>query len=263
MKERAQRGGGFTILEMLVAVAVFMVICAAMFELLDLSQRRFNSETQLSAAFQDARLAMDQMVSDIDAAGYPPVTLFSPIPTTHPSRYAFSPFAWSPNYLPGMDCQIGTCVNPGDYDLIIETRLSTDTYVSWIWYHLDTSTNTLFRTVMRKTFGDPLAALQGSDKSVAFLANVMNNPGGSQLAQITAEYPSMYPGNQPVPIFQYTCETPTGTMPCSLAGSYNSPRNVSDVDITLIVKTPQPDMQTGRLRLVELNGRGHRVNAVQ
>jgi len=32
------------------------------------------------------------------------------------------------------------------------------------------------------------------------------------------------------------------------------------VDITLIVMTRQPDVQTQLLKLVELDGRGHRVN---
>jgi hypothetical protein len=32
------------------------------------------------------------------------------------------------------------------------------------------------------------------------------------------------------------------------------------VDITLIVMTPQTDAQTNQIHLVELNGRGHRVN---
>jgi hypothetical protein len=32
------------------------------------------------------------------------------------------------------------------------------------------------------------------------------------------------------------------------------------VDVTLIVATPQRDMQTQMLKLVELNGRGHTLN---
>jgi len=36
--------------------------------------------------------------------------------------------------------------------------------------------------------------------------------------------------------------------------------NIREVEVTLIVLTQQPDMQTGRLRLVTLNGRGHRLN---
>jgi hypothetical protein len=35
---------------------------------------------------------------------------------------------------------------------------------------------------------------------------------------------------------------------------------VVDVDVTLIVSTPTRDAQTQRLKIVELNGRGHRLN---
>ena len=50
-------------------------------------------------------------------------------------------------------------------------------------------------------------------------------------------------------------------MPCPLAGTSDLPQNISDVDVTLIVATPQPDMQTQMLNLVELNGRGHTLNS--
>jgi prepilin-type N-terminal cleavage/methylation domain-containing protein len=262
MKRVNPSRGGFTIVEMIVAMGIFLIICAAMFELLDLSQKKFNSETQLTAAYQDARLAMDQIVRDVDASGYPSTSMFSVLPTS-PSSYAIGPVAWSPNY-PLTPCTLGTCATPGDYDLIVETRLSTDTQVSWIWYHLDGTT--LYRAVVTKTAGDPLSVVSSSGNKVAFLSNVMNNPGAAQLAQITSEYPSMFPGGGPQPIFQYTCYTPGGaapTAPCPLAGSDNSANNVCDVDITLIVKTPQSDLQTQKLKLVELNGRGHRLNPVQ
>ena len=80
----AQRG--FTILEMLMAMAIFLIICAAMFELLDLSQKKYSSETQLTAAYQDARLSVDQILRDFNVSGYPPADLFSVPPSS--SRYA-------------------------------------------------------------------------------------------------------------------------------------------------------------------------------
>jgi prepilin-type N-terminal cleavage/methylation domain-containing protein len=266
MKRRLPSRRGFTILEMMMAMGIFLIICAAMFELLNLSQKKFNSETQLTAAYQDARLAMDQIVRDVNVSGYPPADMFSPPPTSYPSNYAIGPVAWSPNYNPPVACQIGTggggtCSTPGDYDLIVETRLSTDTNVSWIWYHLDGTT--LYRAVVPKTNGDPLSAVQSS--KVVFLDNVMNNPGAAQLAQITSQYPSMFPGGQPQPIFQYSCDNPTpppSTKPCPSASPNNSPKNIRDVDITLIVMTPQRDIQTQSIKLVELNGRGHRANPV-
>jgi hypothetical protein len=50
---------------------------------------------------------------------------------------------------------------------------------------------------------------------------------------------------------------------CQNAGASNSPQNVRDIEITLIVMTTQPDAQTGKVRLVELNGRGRRINPNQ
>ena len=263
MTSWARQGEGFTILELLVAMAIFMVICGAMFELLDISQKKYTAETQLTAAYQDARLAMDQITRDFNVAGYPPAGVYSVLPVSKPWRYATGPVAWSPNY-PVSDCQIGmNCVTPGDYDLIIETRLSTDTHVSWIWYHLNTATNALMRTVIRKSSGDPLATVQAATETTSLLANVMNNPADpSQQVQIKTQYPNMYPAGAAQPIFQYTCDTPSGPLPCTspLATGYNTPRNIRDVSITLIVAAPQRDMQTLQYKLVELNGRGHRLN---
>jgi prepilin-type N-terminal cleavage/methylation domain-containing protein len=260
--EHARNADGFTILEMLIAMSVFLVICAAMFGLLQLSQQRYASESQLSGAFQEARLAVDQIVRDVNAAGYPPLSLYSSVPTD-PSTYAVGPVAWSPNYYPSLaGCAIGTagggtCTTPGDFDLIVETRLGNDTNVSWVRYYLIGTT--LYRAVVPKTSGDPTAAFSSPAVAVPFLVNVMNNSTGQ------------LPGGQPVPIFQYTCNTPagpTGTppqpLPCpaSATGAYDLPQNIRDVDVTLIVATPQRDQQTQVLKLVELDGRGHTWNGL-
>jgi hypothetical protein len=92
-----------------------------------------------------------------------------------------------------------------------------------------------------------------------FVENVMNNVPDPLLSQIKTQYPTMFPLG-PVPVFQYTCGTPAGSQPCTLAAGYNAPRNISDIDVTLIVKTPHGDLQTQALQLVELTGRGHSSN---
>src|SRR6516164_4137276 len=103
----AARNQGFTILEMLLAMAIFLIICAAMFELLDLSQKKYSTETQVTMAYQDARLAMDQITRDFNVSGFPPPGMFTTVPTSKPWTYAVGPVAWSPNYTSGTDCQIG------------------------------------------------------------------------------------------------------------------------------------------------------------
>ncbi len=263
MKEMApvRNAPGFSLIELMVAMAIFLIICATMFELLQLSQERYSSENQLSGSFQEARLAVDQIARDVNDSGYPSLGMFSYIPTTA-TAYVSSPVAWSPSY-PTSSCLVGTggggtCLTPGDFDLILETTVNGT--VSWIRYQLPAGSTTLYRAVVPKTGGDPWGPTSAPGVMVPFLTNVMNNDTG-QLTQIMATYPSMFPNGSPVPIFQYTCDTSAGQeAPCPTAGASNSPMNVRDVDITLIVMTQQPDAQTHMLKLVELNGRGHRAN---
>jgi hypothetical protein len=74
----------------------------------------------------------------------------------------------------------------------------------------------------------------------------------------------MFAGGGPVPLFAYTCETGGGApVRCPAAGAFNTPANILDVEITLIVQATATDAQTGLPRLVELHGRGHRLNPNQ
>ena len=257
-KQRAERG--FTLMELMIATGIFLVISAAMFGLLRLSQQKYSSESQLSGAFQETRLAVDQITRDFNVSGYPSMSVFSKLPADT-TQYSVSPVAWSPSY-PGGSCFVGTggggtCATPGDFDLILETDLGNG--VSWIRYQLIGTT--LMRAVVPKAAGaNPVAATSAAGAMVPFLTNVMNSPSPAQLAQITAAYPSMYPGGGAQPVFQYTCDTPAGPQACPLAGNNGTPNNIRDVDITLIVMTRQLDLQTQQPKLVELNGRSHRVN---
>jgi prepilin-type N-terminal cleavage/methylation domain-containing protein len=273
VKRNVNLRNGFTLVELMLAMGVFLIICAAMFSLLQLSQQRYASETQMSGSFQEARLAVDQIARDVNDAGFPSRGVFSKQPNSW--SYAVGPIAWDPGYPSTLTlCSIGTagggtCTTPGDFDLIVETMLQTGTAgamvptVSWIRYQLKAGDTTLYRGVAAKVSGtDPISATSVAGVMVPFLTNVMNNAPGTQLAQITAAYPTMFPGGIPVPIFQYSCDTPSGTQACPNAGTYNSPQNIRDVDITLIVMTPTPDSQTQQIKLIELNGRGHRLNPV-
>jgi type II secretory pathway pseudopilin PulG len=259
MSGRRGPAQGFTVVELMIATSIFLVLCGTMFELLELSQKRYTNETQLSGAFQETRLAIDQITRDFNIAGYPAVSLFSSVPGDS-SQYAIGPVAWDPNYAI-TPCSIGTggggtCATPGDFDLILESNVGNG--VTWIRYQLIGTT--LYRSVVPKTAGaDPVTATSSPNVMSPFLTNVMNN-SAAQIPQIVAEYPTMFPLGGAQPIFQYTCDTPAGPQPCPLAGNSGVPNNIRDVDITLIVMTRQPDTQTQRLELVELNGRGHRVN---
>jgi prepilin-type N-terminal cleavage/methylation domain-containing protein len=281
-----KRQGGFTLIEMLTALGIFLVITGAAFTLLSSSQQRYRTESQVLTSFQEARLGLDQMVRDINDSGFPPPTFAN----TDPRLVTNTPFAWSPGY-PNNPCQIGTagggtCVTsndyaPGDFDIIIETNpdpnrdagCAPSCPVQWIRYQLDPNGTTLMRGVADKVpGGNPDFAFSGANALVPFVQNVVNNSPNLQIGQfqLIAAYPAVFPGGNPVPIFQYVCDEPSlspsppyPTVPCAIAAGDNSPKNIRDVLITLIVAAPLPDATTGKPRLVQLEGRGRRVNPNQ
>lgn len=251
---------GFTVLELLLSLSLFIIISGTALGLLNAAQKRFQTEGQLLSSFQEGRLALDMMVRDIDDSGYPAANQFSlAIPVV--TSYAVTPVAWSPVSV--NPCAVGTCTSPGNFDLILEELNNTTNTVQWIHYQLIGTT--LFRGNENKAVAgtDPLAATTAAGVMFPYATNVMNNTSAAQIAQINATYPGTFPGGAPVPLFTYYCDTPAGSTLCTAAGANNLANNVRDVEITLIVMIQQPDMQSGRLRLVTLNGRGRRVNPKQ
>jgi len=260
------RQRGFTLVELLVALGIFLVITGAAFSLLGSSQKHSQTESQLLASFQEARLGLDQIVRDVNDAGYPPPTFFQ---SAYPDLSASAPFAWSPGYT-ATSCQIGTggggtCITPEDFDIIIETNPNPQdagSQVQWIRYQLQGTT--LMRGMAAKAAADPAVETAAAGILAPFVQNVINNSSPAQIAQYQLSYPGMFPGGAPVPIFSYTCDTGTVPVACpAAAGAANAPANIREVIVTLIVSTPAPDATTGVPRIVQLTGRGRRVNPNQ
>ena len=264
--QRHPRQSGLSLIELMVALGIFLLVCGAAFTLLGSSQLRYRTESQVLTSFQEARLALDQIVRDVNDAGYPPPTYKS----TNFTLFASTPFEWTPGYPTpgnpsGTSCTIGTggggtCVTPGDFDLIVETEpdpVSCSGGVQWIRYQLQGTI--LMRGAACKVSGNN-PATDTSTFFAPFVQNVVNNSSAAQIAQYQVFYPGMFPGGTPVPVFSFTCDTGAVPQPCPLAGGNNSPLNIRDVIVTLVVAAPQPDATNGQPRLVQLAGRGRRVN---
>jgi prepilin-type N-terminal cleavage/methylation domain-containing protein len=267
---------GFTMTEMMVSMAIFLVICGSAFTLLGVSQQRYQAESQKLNVFQEARLGMDQIMRDVSVAGYPPPNQFQPSagPPLQPLpnstvTVAAAPFAWYPGYLTNTPCPLGpsgggTCNTPWDDGFFIETNTAPQTLGSPVYYirykMLSSPPNTLARGVFQKTGADPYTSIPDSSLT-PFVHNVMNDASPAVIAQINALYPNMFPGGAPVPVFTYYCDTPNGPVLCVNAGAYNSPTNIRSVMITLIVAAP-PDPQNGQLRVMELTGEASRINTL-
>src|SRR6266481_3408967 len=180
------RQRGFTLVELLVALGIFLVVTGAAFSLLGSSQKHSQTESQVLASFQEARLGLDQIVRDVNDAGYPPPNFFQ---SAYPNSSASAPFAWSPGYTVPTPCQIGTggggtCITPGDFDIIIETNPNpqdTGSQVQWIRYQLQGTT--LMRGVALKQSGHDPAATSAAGVLVPFVQNVVNNTCPPSLPQ--------------------------------------------------------------------------------
>lgn len=259
-----QRQRGFSLIEMMIAAVIFILLCGAAFALLSLAQQRYQTESQVLNSFQEARFGLDEIVRDVNGSGFPPQNMFSNILPANANLYASTPVAWSPNY-PNSPCLIGACTTPGDFDLIIERDVDPWRHDGVEWTRYKLQGNILSRGQTYKVVGgDPDTTT--SPAFVPYVQNVMNNASPAQIAQFRAVYPQMFPGGNPVPVFSFTCPNPTPppeSIACSLAGSNNSPINITDVEITLIVMAPTQDAQTGAPRLIELHGRGHSLSPIQ
>ncbi len=227
MKRRNINASGFSLVELLVGTVLFTIITGAVFSLLMSAQLRYSGESNVTEAFQQANVAIDQIVRDMHSAGYPPKT--SMLAGTPPEKYAL-PFAWSPNY-PGTPCTVGlagTCAIPGGNDLIVEA--DTGSGVQWIRYSLQNGT--LMRGVVLKAPApaDPVTSTDGA--LAPYLDNVINTTS----------------------IFLYTFDTPT---------SPNQPSYIREVNITLMVRSALPDPQTHQFRTITLTGQATRFNPNQ
>ena len=149
---------------------------------------------------------------------------------------------------------------PSAFDLIVEGDIGDGNGVEWIRYQL--KNNTLWRGTAPKFAGaDPDATT--APKLLPYVNNVMNNASAAQMAQLQAAYPNLFPGNNPVPIFTYTCDAPNPNPPAlctTLAAPNNTVTYIRDVNIVLIVQSPTRDQKTGQLRAVTLTAQARRSN---
>jgi type II secretory pathway pseudopilin PulG len=242
MKKRKHGTAGFSLVELLVGTILFTIVTGIAFSLLMSAQLSYQGESTVTEAFQQANVALDQIVRDVHSAGYPPKSSLSAVvanDNAKANQYAL-PFAWTPSY-PATPCTVGgTCTVPGEYDLIVEADLGTGQGVQWIRYSLQ-GTTLMRGTTGKQPFKDPVDSTTGS--LVAYLENVMN-------------------GSNSLPVFSYVCDGEPTQQPCN-GGPTQLPSTIREVNISLMVRSLQPDLQTHQYRTITLNGQAMRLNPSQ
>jgi type II secretory pathway pseudopilin PulG len=241
MKKRKHGNAGFSLVEMLVGTILFTIVTGIAFSLLMSAQLRYQGESTLTEAFQQANVALDQIVRDVHSAGYPPANSFAASRALANPNLVALPFSWSPGYTntPPTPCIVGGSCGavPGGYDLILESDTDGNG-VQWIRYSLQ-GTTLMRGTTSKQPFKDPVDSTTGW--LVVYLENVMN---GS------------------LPIFSYVRDGGPTPQPCN-GGATQTPSSIREVNISLMVRSLQPDPQTQQYRTITLNGRAMRINPSQ
>jgi type II secretory pathway pseudopilin PulG len=157
MTRQSNDANGFSMLELLLATAIFIVLGGAIFSVLFSSQLRYQSESGLTNAFQQANIVMDQIVRDVHSAGFPPRSSVKLTTANTSPQYYAVPFPQSSGI-------------PGGDDLILEADQGSG--VQWIRYSL--VDKTLKRVVVNKLpASDPVVATDPTNEA-PFLENVVN-----------------------------------------------------------------------------------------
>ena len=212
---------GFSILELVVAVAIFSVIMGVMFQQVDQAQQTSTTERAKLDVFQEARAFMDLMARDLHEAGYPSPRSFGPGVLTLDPMLPRSPYAADARVAVGL-----TKVGPGD--LWFEGDVDGTGTVSVVQYRYETNGNNcpcLRRSQQPKTNADPLAQVHVDQVEVQ---NVKN-------------------GTTTNPIFFAYAHGSTGTaltLPIDFNADPSSIASVDTVKVMLTVESPTRDAKT-------------------
>jgi len=273
---RQQRG--FSLLEVMLVMAIFLIVSGAVFLLLNTAQFRYRAEQAFLESFQGARQGMDQILLDVHNAGFPPPYTFAgnmgtpPTPAGYPAGIWRDPAAagatvqnrfaigivgmtGSPRVL-NTTCTVNgatatnvACAVPNQWELVIESDIDPENNngVEWIYYDLrrpaGAAVSTLFRTVKAKNIGGGSSPVT-NPSGVPFVEEILQVPTTGLLLLV----------NNPA-VFTYECD-PAMVDP-DFPGRCLA-EHVKNIYVTLRVQSTLPDMQTGQFRQITLRGAASR-----
>jgi prepilin-type N-terminal cleavage/methylation domain-containing protein len=205
------RQAGFSLVELLVVLAILTIVMAAVFQQVDIVQKRYRTEEMKTEMFQAARELLDTFVRDLHQAGYPSSKMFAKDVLKDPAEN---------------DSRLAAGLVSVDVDeIIFEADVDADGTVDSIRYRLvdvlaDTnwSCPCIERSQVAKVDGAPTA--QGTSYYVA-----VENVSGLTFAAFQRDGTEV-------------------ALPATLAGG--TADDIDTIQITIDVQAPYRDLQTNQ-----------------
>ncbi len=229
--QSVKRQAGFSLLELLTAVALLTIIMGAIFSQINNAQQHSSSEQVKMDLFQQSREFMDQMSRDLRAAGYPNQRNFSTDPASPPQNSQLT---------------AAGLVKLDKGELWFEGSIDGSGTVSVIHYKLDSTDCTPLPCLRRsESLKLPVVAPaditteQANSNPVTEVQNVLQGSASDPLD-----------GD---PIFQAFLKDGTSvTLPVDIMNNATTIANIDTIAVKLTVQSPYPDPKTHQMPTVTL-----------
>ena len=264
---------GFSLIELMMVLSIFLVVSGAVFQLLNAAQIRYRAEQQFLESFTGARVGVEMIVRDVHNAGYPAPYTYPgnfaqpPTPAAYPagiwtdplaapagvqSRFAIGIIGVTAGGAVSTTCTVNggaaPCAIPSDWDMVLELDVDPENSgaaptIEWVRYNVTRpggeTTSTLFRTVNAKVVGGNPTL---NPSNVPFVEEVVQDPA----AAVSVTNPA---------VFTYECDPAY-----VIAGTLNTciAEHVKNVYIALQVQSTRRDIQTQQFRQITVRGMSSR-----
>ncbi len=233
---------GFSLIELMVVVAILTVVMGVVFAAIANVQKRYRTEEGRVDTMQNAREFVDQIARDIHNTGYPTAKMYTTTPADASITFAKGLAAVSKT------------------DIWFEGDLDNSGQVSSVRYQLQADANgkcpcTLRRSSVTKTAVSPTSQATSFSAEVE---GVVNSIGGSSPWGITGTAPNgtandtVYASYKADPVFSYldangsAISVPDDLSSSNLANGSSAASNVAVIMVTLNVLGRNADLDTGR-----------------
>src|SRR5579859_1283387 len=251
---RGNRQAGFTLLEMMLAVAILTIVMGVVFSNEDMVQKRYNTEDAKTDMIQESREFVDQLTRDLEQAGFPAGDMYTATPADTSTSKAVGLAAVSAT------------------DVIFEGDVNGDGTVWVVEYQLDSTQYSgkcpckLKRSVVAKTAGTAATSVVPSFSTE--VERVLNSAGSTSAYTLVGAdahsqaFDTLYSQYKTFPIFTfYDVSGNQITVPNDLTGANlttgSNSVTLSDVHsivVTVNVLARLPDQQTQVYPAISLRG---------